>query len=178
MIIQNLHIHGATSDVDGDGMHIYYAHHVWIDHCEISGCPRRQPRHRARLELGHGVVDQVPLHQATRQTPEHRFSNLIGHHGDKENAGGDEDWERLKVTFHHNWWAQGVIERMPRVRFGQVHVFNNYYGAEGNNYAIGGGFQARLASRTTTSTTSKTRMCSMTWKQPRRSPRPATCTWA
>ena len=39
VIIQNLRIHGATSDVDGDGMHIYYAHHVWVDHCEIWDSP-------------------------------------------------------------------------------------------------------------------------------------------
>jgi pectate lyase len=30
------------------------------------------------------------------------------------------DRGKLKVTFHHNWWADGVIERMPRVRFGDV----------------------------------------------------------
>jgi len=71
---------------------------------------------------------------------EHRFSNLIGHSDD--NAG--EDTDRLKVTFHHNWWAEGIIERMPRVRYGEVHVFNNYYSASGNNYAIGAGTEARL----------------------------------
>jgi len=30
------------------------------------------------------------------------------------------------VTFHHNRFSN-VTERAPRVRFGRVHVFNNYY---------------------------------------------------
>jgi pectate lyase len=32
---------------------------------------------------------------------------------------------RLRVTHHHNFYAKMVNERMPRVRFGQVHTFNN-----------------------------------------------------
>lgn len=31
----------------------------------------------------------------------------------------------LRVTLHHNFFAKFVNERMPRVRFGQVHTFNN-----------------------------------------------------
>jgi pectate lyase len=40
------------------------------------------------------------------------------------------------VTFHHNWWAELVHERMPRVRFGRVHAYNNYYHSPGNNYCL------------------------------------------
>src|SRR5205823_443949 len=32
----------------------------------------------------------------------------------------------LKITVHHNWF-NGTESRHPRVRFGQVHVLNNYY---------------------------------------------------
>ena len=32
----------------------------------------------------------------------------------------------LRVTLHHNLFS-GVGQRTPRVRFGQVHIYNNYY---------------------------------------------------
>ena len=61
----------------------------------------------------------------------HNFVNLIG-----SSDTATEDRGKLHVTFHHNWWGNLCIERMPRVRFGQVHVYNNYYSATGNNYAV------------------------------------------
>jgi hypothetical protein len=33
---------------------------------------------------------------------------------------------------------------MPRVRFGEVHVYNNYYDCSGNNYCIGVGNEAHI----------------------------------
>ncbi|RPI30973.1 MAG: pectate lyase [Chloroflexota bacterium] len=36
------------------------------------------------------------------------------------------DTGRLRVTLHHNLF-DGTGQRTPRVRFGQVHVYNNYY---------------------------------------------------
>jgi len=138
VIVRNLRIHGAASDVEGDAVQVHYAHHVWIDHCEI-------------WDSADGALDIVHAsnwitvsftkfwYSDATPDPKHRFANLVGHTDDN-----DEDEDRLKVTFHHNWWGPGVIERMPRVRHGEVHVFNNYYSARGNNYAVGAGFQARL----------------------------------
>lgn len=138
VIVRNLRIHGAESDVDGDAMQIHYAHHVWIDHCEIWDGPD------GALDIVHAsnwvtVSFTKFWYSDDAPDPKHRFANLVGHTDDNE-----EDEGRLKVTFHHNWWDRGVIERMPRVRHGEVHVFNNYYSAQDNNYAIGAGFQARL----------------------------------
>jgi pectate lyase len=51
---------------------------------------------------------------------EHNKTSLVGH-SDTHAA----DRGRLKVTYHHNWFQSD--SRLPRVRFGEVHVFNNFY---------------------------------------------------
>jgi pectate lyase len=55
---------------------------------------------------------------------------LIGH-SDNHTA----DIGRLKTTIHHNYFAGR--DRQPRVRFGQVHVFNNYYHNPAGNFSYG-----------------------------------------
>lgn len=59
-------------------------------------------------------------------------------------SAGETDTGRNKVTYHHNWWAHGCDQRMPRILFGQGHVYNNYYSAEGNSYCIGVGSYASV----------------------------------
>ncbi len=65
---------------------------------------------------------------------DHRFVNLIG-----SSDGATGDAGKLHVTMHHNWWSTLCKERMPRVRFGKVHVYNNYYDCSGNSYCVGVG---------------------------------------
>lgn len=31
-----------------------------------------------------------------------------------------------KITYHHNWF-DGTVQRNPRIRFADTHIFNNYY---------------------------------------------------
>jgi pectate lyase len=144
VIVRNLRVNGATTDVDSDAAQIYFAHHVWIDHSEFWDGPD------GNLDMTHAVnwvtVSWTKFRYTTAyQRPEgedadHRFSSLVGHSDDN----ASEDDGRLKITFHHNWWAERVIERMPRVRFGQVHVFNNYFASPDNNYCVRAGTNAHL----------------------------------
>jgi pectate lyase len=72
--------------------------------------------------------------------PSHVFACLVGS-SDKQ----DDDANNLRVSFHHNWWTTGVKERMPRVRYGQVHVYNNYYSnLVAGGYCIGVGCGSRI----------------------------------
>ncbi len=69
----------------------------------------------------------------------HSFAHLIGNSDDRTTDRG-----KLHVTMHHNWYAEGIVERMPRVRFGHVHIYNNYYNSVGNNYCIGTGVECHI----------------------------------
>jgi len=114
------------------------AHHIWLDHCDISDGSD------GNLDITHAsdfiTISYTKFFYSTKRTDPndtgavgHRVCNLIGH----SDSNSSEDTGHLNVTFHHNWWADNVMERMPRVRFGKVHVYNNLYTAAGNNYAIG-----------------------------------------
>lgn len=72
--------------------------------------------------------------------PGHTFACLVGS-SDKQT----DDAANLRVTYHHNWWTTGVKERMPRVRYGQVHVYNNYYSdLVPGGYCVGVGCGSRI----------------------------------
>jgi pectate lyase len=143
VIVRNLNIDGGATGGE-DAVQVQFAHHLWFDHCDIWDGPD------GNLDMTHAVNWSTISWTIFRYTSayrrpagesgDHRFSNLIGH--DDDNAG--EDRGRLKITLHHNWWGEGVIERMPRVRFGEVHVFNNYYSSGSSNYCVGAGAEAHL----------------------------------
>ena len=114
---------------------------VWFDHDTVSDGSD------GNLDITHGsdfiTISYTKFFYSTKRADPndtgamgHRVCNLIGH----SDSNSSEDTGHLNVTFHHDWWADNVMERMPRVRFGKVHVFNNLYTAAGNNYAVGLGY--------------------------------------
>jgi pectate lyase len=119
------------------------AHHVWFDHCDVSdGSDGNLDINAASdfvtiswTKFSYSSARTDPLAGASG----HRFSNLIGS-GD----GVTSDAGHLRVTFHHDWWAQNVNQRMPRTRFGDIHVFNNLYTSSGNSYCTNAGIQTNV----------------------------------
>ena len=72
---------------------------------------------------------------------DHDKTNLIGSSNTRAADRG-----KLRVTFHHNLW-EDIGQRAPRVRFGDVHVYNNLYvepDAEGYSYSSGVGAEAEI----------------------------------
>jgi pectate lyase len=64
--------------------------------------------------------------------------------GSSDNAPADVG--KLRVTLHHNVF-DALGQRVPRVRFGQVHVYNNYYkvcATPGYGYSWGVGIQSQI----------------------------------
>jgi pectate lyase len=53
-----------------------------------------------------------------------------------------DDLGRLHITFHHNFFDSLCWQRMPSVRYGRAHIYNNYYNCPGNLYCIRSRIQA------------------------------------
>ncbi|MBN1187913.1 MAG: T9SS type A sorting domain-containing protein [Bacteroidales bacterium] len=70
---------------------------------------------------------------------DHAFGHLIGNRDDRTTDRG-----KLHVTMHHNWYAHGIRGRQPRVRYGHVHIYNNYYNSVGSDYCIGTGYECHI----------------------------------
>jgi pectate lyase len=137
VIIQNLRINGKTSNANGDAINIQNSHHIWVDHCDIWDAPDGNLDITQQSDLI--TVSWTRFwYSSDPGDNAHRFCNLIGASDDNPDAG------YLNVTFHHNWWASRVHERMPRVRFGKVHVFNNYFSSSGNNQCIRAAYRANV----------------------------------
>ena len=151
-ILQNLTIVGLNcSDVpsngdcqDGaDGITVENsAHHIWIDHLDVSDGSD------GNLDITEGAdcvtVSWTKFHYSANRvsgyTGEvHHFSNLVGGSDSKTSDAG-----HLRVTWHHDWWADHVVERQPRIRFGDVHIFNSLYTSTGDNYCIGAAVSANI----------------------------------
>jgi pectate lyase len=111
IIIQNL---AFSSTGDRDCIMIKYgATNIWIDHCTFE-------------DAGDGEID-ITQNSDFVTVSWCKFLN-----GNKVSLIGGDDYTtsdagELHVTFHHNWFGAGCFERMPSVRYGRVHVFNNYY---------------------------------------------------
>ncbi len=123
VIIRNLTIDGSTDDNLG----ILYSSNVWIDHCTFKNAKD------GNMDINRGSDNiTVSWCRFLYDEPQpHALASLIGS-SDKETISAG----KLRVTFHHNWFGHNVRERMPSVRWGTVHVFNNYYNSPGNNYCI------------------------------------------
>jgi len=53
-----------------------------------------------------------------------------------------DDLGKLHITFHHNFFSSLCWQRIPSVRYGRVHIYNNYYNCPGNLYCIRSRIQA------------------------------------
>jgi pectate lyase len=117
------------------------SHHIWFDHCDISDGTD------GNLDITNGsdfvTVSWTKFHYTTRTDNSgsdstgaegHRFSNLIG-----ADDGLAVDVGHLNVTWHHDWWADNVVERMPRTRAGKIHLFNNLFTSTGDSYCTNAG---------------------------------------
>ncbi len=134
VIVYNLNIRGTypnpgPSDgiaVSGKSTNVFLSHlNIWDaedGNLDITG------------QANYVTVSYVKFWYTLASHP-HRLNSLIGSGA----SDHPEDFGYLKVTYHHCWFGTLVNERMPRVMYGNAHIYNNYYDAAGNLYCIGVG---------------------------------------
>ncbi|MET9800014.1 polysaccharide lyase family 1 protein [Streptomyces sp. NPDC006368] len=143
---------GATGawNSEYDAMVVYGSTHVWIDHNTFTDGRHPDsslPRHYGELYQQHdGELDIVRgadhVTASWNVFADHDKTLMIGN----SDSAAATDRGKLRVTLHHNLF-RGVVERAPRVRFGQVDVYNNHHVVEGGQdyaYSYGIGFESRL----------------------------------
>ncbi|QNA71165.1 pectate lyase [Streptomyces sp. So13.3] len=143
---------GATGNWNSeyDNLVVYGATHVWIDHNTFTDGRRpdaAQPFYFGRIYQQHdGELDIVKgadlVTASWNAFTDHDKTLLFGN----SDSAGATDEGKLRVTLHHNL-LQGITERAPRVRFGQVDAYNNHYVVTPGQeyvYSLGAGYRSQL----------------------------------
>ena len=119
-----------------DSISIKGGTHIWIDHCHfqdgretIEKYFNRKYEHRDGLIDISNQSDYITLSYNIFEN--HNKAILIGNSDSKITDEG-----KLNVTLHHNYFYN-LVQRAPRVRFGKVHVYNNYYQSDNKNKKYG-----------------------------------------
>ena len=112
-----------------DTLSLTEASHVWIDHNEFSDGDNpdsEQPTYFGRpFQVHDGLIDITNASDLVtvsyNRLHDHDKTMLIGSSDSRTTDRG-----KLRVTIHHNQF-RNLGQRVPRVRFGQVDVYNNHY---------------------------------------------------
>ncbi len=122
VIVHNLIFKEDTSGADSDDAIrlMNDAHDVWIHHVSFSAYPD------GLLDITRRSTDVTV---SWCKFSQHNKVMLIG-------ASPDHEFDDvIRVTLHHNWFRE-TTQRHPRLRYGKVHAFNNYYDSWGSYGAV------------------------------------------
>ena len=121
VIVRNLKIHEVL--YPNDAITIDECHHVWIDHNELFsliGEGIGVDTYDGLLDIKNGsryvTVSWNYLHH-------HMKCSLVGHTDKTSQESLDI---QFRITFHHNWFSY-TDGRNPSLRYGAIHMFNNYF---------------------------------------------------
>lgn len=141
IIMRNMTFKSAGAyDVDGnDNFCIDGTTNIWVDHCDFQDgvdgnfdCKNASDYVCVTWCKFHYKI--APKAGGSGGANDHRYTDLWGSSDSKTTDAG-----HLNTTFMYCWWGDGCVERMPRVRFGKVHIINCLYNSKVSNYCIGAG---------------------------------------
>ncbi|CAA2987447.1 pectate lyase-like [Olea europaea subsp. europaea] len=122
---------GLRARSDGDGISVFGASNIWIDHVSLSKCTD-------------GLIDAIMASTAIT------ISNCkFNNHDDVMLLGANDEHGRdviMQTTVAFNRFGKGLIQRMPRCRWGFFHIVNNDY-SQWQMYAIGGSSHPTIISQ-------------------------------
>ncbi|KAJ1423599.1 Pectin lyase fold/virulence factor [Sesbania bispinosa] len=113
---------GLRTVSDGDGISIFGSSNVWIDHVSMRNC---------RDGLIDAIMGSTAITISNGHFTDHNEVMLFGA---SDSYDGDK---RMQITLAFNHFGKRLVQRMPRCRWGFVHVVNNDY-THWEMYAIGG----------------------------------------
>lgn len=122
---------GIRTAADGDGISIFGSTNIWLDHLSMSNCQD-------------GLIDVVQGSTAITISNGH-----FTHHNDVMLFGASDSYEGdkiMQITVAFNHFGRGLVQRMPRCRWGFFHVVNNDY-THWLMYAIGGSSHPTIISQ-------------------------------
>ena len=121
VIVKNLKIHEVF--YPNDALTIDNCHNVWVDHCELYskiGAGIGVDTYDGLLDIKNGsryvTISWCHLHH-------HMKTMLIGH---TDNSNQQSTDSQFRITLHHNYF-HNTDGRNPSLRWGAVHMFNNYF---------------------------------------------------
>ncbi|KAB1211653.1 Pectate lyase [Morella rubra] len=113
---------GLRTESDGDGISVFGSSNLWFDHLSMSNCKD-------------GLIDAIQGSTAITISNCHfTRHNDVMLFGASDAYAGDSI---MQVTVAFNHFGRGLVQRMPRCRWGFFHVVNNDY-THWLMYAIGG----------------------------------------
>ncbi|XP_024989828.1 pectate lyase-like [Cynara cardunculus var. scolymus] len=131
MVRDSLAHFGLRTASDGDGISIFGASKVWVDHVSLDHC-------------ADGLIDAIMASTAlTISNCKFNYHNDVMLLGANDQFTGDEI---MQVTVAFNRFGKGLVQRMPRCRWGFFHVVNNDYN-KWEMYAIGGSMNPTIISQ-------------------------------
>lgn len=117
VVVRNLNISKPVAP--SDGITVQASTKVWIDHNSFSADrDHDKDYYDGLLDINHGS-DNVTVSWNTFK--DHFKGSLVGH----SDNNASEDTGHLRVTYHHNRFSN-VYSRIPSLRFGTGHFYNNY----------------------------------------------------
>ncbi len=122
IIVQNLTIHHPSNVLknEKDCLEFNTCNYVWVDHCEIFN---DYPSNSSEKDYYDGLIDVK--NYSSHVTVSYNYlhdgwkTSLVG-------SGPDDVVETRTITYHHNIFRD-LSSRIPAIRGGYGHVYNNYY---------------------------------------------------